>query len=207
MKRIAYGWQYKVYDLNNGRVRKIKLSGLVQYLKIFSQLPFQFLEAYREQQRVNRMGREANSYIFSILQTSVQSVLGNPLFLNESNYEQDKVITIGEVFENSSLSHQKHIINEYINLIYQTWKYGFSDCIFNFTINNGVVKDGKVIQLDFGEMITTKEGVKDMIQNKRWLKSFSYKTLPDDLKDYYAKVMSERLNLEELDRLWGTDLK
>lgn len=207
MKLIAYGWQYKVFDLENGRVRKIKLSGLVQYFKILSQLPFQFFKTYKEQQRVNQMEKEANNYILLILAPAIQPLLGNPIFIDESNYEQDKVTIVEEIFKNSSFDQQKQVIEEYIDLIYKTWKYGFSDCVFNFTVNNGVDKDGKVIQLDFGEITTEKEKVTSMIQNKRWLKSFSYRILSEDLKEYYSKIMSERLNYSELNRLWACELK
>lgn len=154
------------------------------------------------------MEREANDYITPILHLPISSLLGNPIFISESSYEQDKVRILDEVFNDISFDQQKQIIKWYIDLIHITWKYGFADCVFNFTINNGFDKSGRMIQLDFGEITSEKSKMETMIKNQRWLKSFSYKTLKsDELKSYYSKIMSEELNVAKLNQLWGSELK
>ncbi|MEN9337935.1 MAG: hypothetical protein RIQ41_249 [Candidatus Parcubacteria bacterium] len=208
MKLIASGWQYKVYDLENGRVRKVKASGLFQYIKILSHLPFQFIEAYKEQQRVNRMERQANDYIRTILHLEISRALGNPVFISQSDYEQDKVRVLYEVCKDASFEQQKEIIKSYIHLIHTTWNYGFADCIFNFTLNNGTNDRGDLLQLDFGEITTEKDDVEEMIRNQRWLQSFSYTTLvSNELKDYYSTTMSEELTFAKLNESWRSKLK
>ena len=65
-------------------------------------------------------------------------------------------------------------IDKFIELIFECWKEGFSERVFNLTINNGVDKKGNVIFIDFGELTFKKKNVKKAIKTKRWEKSKSF---------------------------------
>lgn len=211
MKKIGRGWQYVVYDLGNGRVRKERQSSLLQYLFIcrdtfFEAWGFPFLHARREQKRVCRDEQEAVAHLKS-LRNFDWSLLGNPTFISDSVYEQDKVTDLDTVFKNASLEEAKAVFDKFLALLYKTWEYGFSDKIFNFSINNGLSKTGEVIQLDFGELCFDKDSVREKIKNQYWLKQSSYRRLQrGELKEYYRNIMNPELLLQKLDELWGRKL-
>ncbi|MDB5194734.1 MAG: hypothetical protein JWN50_748 [Parcubacteria group bacterium] len=211
MKKIGRGWQYVVYDLENGRVRKQRYSPVLQYLKISKDLLtetkfFPFFEARSEQRRMRRDEENAVAYLKD-LKDFDWKLLGNPHFISDGVYEQDKVTDLNEAFKGVTIEEGKKIFNTFLALTYATWEYGFSDKIFNFTINNGLTKNGEVIQLDFGELEFDKEEMRRHIREKCWLERYSYWSFPKgELKDYYVTMMNPEVMERKLDEVWGIKL-
>ena len=211
MKLITTGWQYKVYDIGNGRVRKIKFSGLAQYKKILlktSGFPHSLILAYKRQKQIRKIEESSNLYISTILQNLDPSLLGNPTFLSDSNYEQDKVVTVQDYLKTASVEEGKRIIDAYVNNIYTFWGYGFSDCVFKVGNNNGVNSGGNVVQIDFGELITEKAKVEKLITDQAWLKDYTGKRLPEgEIRNYHNETLSKNLTIQKLNEVWGSHLK
>ena len=212
MKQISRGWQNVIYDLGNGRVLKKRSSLLKQYMFIRSEEirkgePHSVFRVVTDILRVNRANDRANRYIRKILHRMDTEIIGNPDFLNKSDYEQDKVVVLREILYSSSVDYAKELLDKYVNLIHKTWQYGFSEAMYNFLGNNGINKNGDVIQSDFGELILDKDVVAQKIRNKRWLKTTSFKNFPEgEVKDYHRTIMDKRMTLENLDRIWGKNL-
>lgn len=205
MKPIACGWQYIVYDIGNGRIRKVKHQKWTQYFYIFTQLVFQkfwnpvtLLKYIKsEVRRVNNAEKYSNEYIKKLLHVIPNELLGNPIFINDSDYEQDKVIILEELLNSKSI---KETLNKYINLIHILWGYGLSENVFRFSANNGMNKDGDVVQTDFGEITHDKNIVILDIKEKRWTRYAKY--LNREIKEYYLKRMDEEITIEKLNKLW-----
>ena len=125
MKFIRNGWQYSVWDLENGRVKKKKLSKIVQFFIIFRQTNYYFSKIISEQNRVNEQEKISNEYIISNLKTINTEIIGNPLFIDRYSYEQDKVVILGDILKNCSPDKGIMLIDQFIDLIYKTWEYGF----------------------------------------------------------------------------------
>lgn len=211
MKKIGKGWQYTVYDLNNGRVRKQSYPTIIQYLYILSDTLFAkwniFVEAWKGMHRVRMMEKVSNEYIKTILPIFDAKLLGNPVFLDDG-YEQDKVVILDNILKNCTIEVGKKIFDAYVRLIHTTWQYGFADSVFNFTTNNSWDEQSEVAQIDFGELVLNKADVEKDILNKRWLRNASYTFFPNgELKDYYFNLMEQEMTLEKLDKLWGMKLK
>jgi len=210
MRKIGQGWQYTVYDMDNGRVRKQTYSPVLQYLYILKNNIFNwsiFSEAKKGMHRVRKMEKASNDYIQSILPRLDSGLLGHPTFFTDG-YEQDKSIILGDILKKCSLSEGKEIFDSYIELIYNTWRYGFADTVFNFAVNNSLNMDHNVIQIDFGELIFDKSEIEQNIKNKSWLRSASYTMFPEgELKSYYRNLMERKLTLEKLNKLWKSKLK
>ncbi len=213
MKLIGRWWQYEVYDIGNGRVLKKRYSGLLQFLKIYSYLigvksMVSIAYAKSEQKRVTDAANFSEKYSKELLKQSSLAILGNPYFFAYGSYEQDYVTPLINILKKKSIEGNKKILSNYVSLIKETWGYGFADTVFNFLINNGIDENKRLIQLDFGEITTEKEKVKDMIRQKRWLHSSSYKRLySDKLKEYYEKIMEQELSKDELEELWGNKIE
>ena len=192
------GLTYNVYDMGDGRVLKKEKALFYQY---FLHLPFNHSPRY-----VHKHKRQAER-LMSVLGEA--DFLGRPKFLSSRSYTQDMVSVFDSYIETHSLEDNKHAIDVYIQHIFTTWSYGFSDIIFNFTRNCGVLSDGKVALIDFNEITFQKEIVAEKILAKRWLKAYSYwKDLQDEpLKAYYAKTMAEAMTLDNLDRYWKDNAK
>lgn len=208
MRKIGQGWQYIVYDLGNGRVLKKKYSNFSKFFfirakQIAKGQPYSMAEIIRSIYRVNKKALQSIQY-FKINQQSLDfKLIANPKFLNDINYEQDKITSLGELFKSCSISEGKEFFNQYAQFIHTTWQYGFSDTMFNFLGNNGINKNGDMVQSDFGELVFTVEEVKQLIKNKKWLNTSCFHTFPEgELKEYFKEVMEKEITEENLERFF-----
>ncbi len=152
---------------------------------------------------------DASQYICNMIlaHPELNYSFGNPIFENNGQYTQDKVLVLGDALRNCTLREGEDLIDNYIDLILLHWQYGLSERVFNFTANNGVDGQGRVILLDFGEITHNKEKISSRIAAERWLKSWSYKgDLPEQFKRYYQLRMKERLSNEVFEATWRTAL-
>ncbi len=210
MRLIGKGWQYKVFDLGNGRVRKLERPVHYRYWLILyrcllranrARLP----EVYEEMKLFRQRSAEAMAYIKSVYHILDKRILGNPVFLENNNYEQDKVRIVEDCFRDLSSRECEKIIDGYVDLLLQTWTYGFSDAVFNFTQNDGLDTDGAMVQVDFGEIALSKEMVRSHIMSQAWLRSWSFTRMQDrKIKDYFREAMADKVTISNLDSLWAS---
>lgn len=224
MKKIGEGLQYGVFEVegNSSRVKKIPLSDdeIAQKITLWinqrnqnsssSSPMFTFEEKF-----ISTLEEREHSYNFikQLIQKvpQVQNIIGNIEFFEDLVMEQDKV-SILRVYINDfslSLDFQKKIVDTFIELIFECWKYGFSDRVFNFTENTGINERGNLIQIDCGEIVYEKEDVEELIKTKRWLYSWSYtKDMQvEEVKEYYTQMMDKQMTKEDLDMYWRKNIK
>lgn len=202
-KKIGEGLQYNVYDIYNGRVSKITTSTFEKINTLKRWGNYDLSKIKKKIKSINKITPKSIKGVKSIPNFNF-NLIGNPFFKEKLNYEQDKVILLGKYFSAHSLQENKNIIDLYIKNIFVLWKFGVSDTVFNFTINNGVNKNGEVILSDIGELTFVKKDVAGYIKEKKWLKKWSLKDDISDLKlkSYIAKKFDEKLTLENLEKYW-----
>lgn len=206
MKKIAEGLQYKVYDRGNGRVLKIQTS-------VFDKI--RILRSWNIRNPITLVRSIFNAYL--ITYTSIRrlkktkgidwSIFGNPTFFGYSlNYEQDKVVTLSDFFKSHTTAENKAIIYAWISYVYNQWKYGMADTVYNFTVNNGIDSFGNVILIDLGELTFDMEVVRTHVSNKKWLTQWSFSQMEDsELKRYIEDVLSSKLTVESLNSYWNIE--
>ena len=133
---------------------------------------------------------------------SDKTLIGNPTFLEGVSYEQDLAIVIRPFFKTASFDDAKKIIDGYRDSIFELWKWGIYEKTFNFTINNGINHQGKVILIDFNEVVFTHQEATTWLLGNRWKTNWSRSKLPAQLRDYYDQVMGRAMTVENLDRYW-----
>jgi len=188
------GFIYDVYDLENGRVFKKQKPKFLQYFKHLYWAQHWPLHVERNQRRARKLADRLTD----------QELIGNPRFESKHSYTQDKVTLYENYIPEHSLEENKRAIDAYIASIYECWKHGFADTVFNFTHNNGFNSRGRSVLIDFNEITFDKAFVLEQIGMRRWLLSWSYrKKLPEGpLKIYYAESMNAALTKEALHRYW-----
>lgn len=216
MKLIGKGWQYRVYDIGGGRVRKIKRTAIDSFCRIFfmpkvikENRKFRFNPAlsYREMRRISRESDENIKKFREILSYMPAHLTGNLNFLNGINYEQDYTIPLLRYFEKHENGENKKVITQYAKLILELWQYGCSDSIFNFATNSGIDSQNRIIQIDIGELDLEKDIVAEKVRSKKWLTQPSYVFhLSDDMKRFFAGEMDRYLTIENLGKYWGLKL-
>ncbi len=186
------GFTYNVYDLGDGRVLKKEKPRLQQY---FLHLPFKHSPRYVRTHRL-RASRLMRSL-------ADKSIIGNPEQVTRRSYSQDKAVILDAYMAEHTLEENMKVLDGYVQSIFEAWKNGFCDIIFNFTRNSGIVRD-RVVLVDFNEVTFDKEEIRKLILSKRWLRALSFKQglREDALKEYYRKAMDEHMTVANLEHYW-----
>lgn len=207
MKKIGEGYYYNVYDLANNRVLKRQKSRFRIFLFILFSRKFK-PDFFREYKNVLSVIPTLQSLYRRIVESGFNlDLLGRPTFGKGIEYEQDKVITIRKFIKSYSDRETENLIESFIELMHELWKYGMSDEVYNFTINNAVDDNGRVILIDFNEVTFDKAKVESDIKNEIWLRRWSYTHLKPVAQRYYKKRMREELNTIKLNLLWGKSIR
>jgi hypothetical protein len=208
MRYLDSGLQYHVYDLGNGRVKKFQTSFLHKLKAIntyHGQSVFRHpLEALRFARGTYRSMKDALAGLHKHYDDIDLSLLGNPVLLDDHVYEQDTVIVFGEALKNSTSASAHELIDRYFDHLITCWQYGFSDSVFNFTINNGVNANGDVILIDLGEITWDKNEVAMLVARKELLQQYSFRSIENkNLRDYIHAECEKRLTKQSLEKAWG----
>ena len=180
MKKIGEGYYYNVFELNTDTVLKIVKSKLRIFLFIFFANKCNVSNTKQEYNKVLTSIPQLKTVYGKILKTiSDKSIIGNPLFINETDYRQDKVRELRNINDLNDQDFTK-VINDYINLLKKLWYFEVSDSVFNFSINCGYNKNEELVLIDFNEMSFDKKEIIDQIAEKVWMKRSSYVRLTQE---------------------------
>lgn len=207
MHQIGQGYYYNVYDLENGRVFKKRTSHLVRIKKLLKWYGKTLLKIVGILFLYPKHARAAHHSLIRSVKTSKLNlaIFGNPIFKTRFEYEQDKAIPLEDYFKNHTLDENKVRFDEYPLLLHALWKYGISDIVFNFTLNNGVsLKTNKLIYIDFNEFTDSKEKIREFIKTEKWCTQASLRDMPDgELKQHIILKMKEEITEDKLEQFWN----
>ena len=196
------GYYYDVYDLGNIKVRKIEKGFLKKITDAFIFEDRRILNWLGACYRIFT-GKKHILEVYAYMRDNVRlDMLGNPVFLKGIDYEQDKIELLETYLNRIPDEEAKKVIDRYIENIFESWRQGFSDRVYNFTINNGIDKNGDVILLDFNEITLSKDEVLKRIESKRWLRASSYIRLNPLHKEYYHQKMESSMTKVNLELFW-----
>ena len=203
-KFIGGGLQHRVFRISATRVRKVPTTRAQKIALIKTWSPRDAKEIWRLVRQAEHITKYDLPKIRKIAEGRNLALLGHPKFLSNLRYEQDYAVKLESYFAQHGLVQNKRMIDKYIESIIAAWRLGFSDMVFNFTKNNGVLKNQAVF-IDLGEFVLEKARVQELIREKKWLKQWSYTHLEDQrLKKYFARQMKKKLTLQRLEREWGS---
>lgn len=205
MKKIGEGYYYNVFEINTDRVVKVIKNKFRIYIFIFFANKLNISNTEKEYKTVlSSIPNLKNTYTKILTSLSDKSILGNPAFLNNTDYKQDKAKELRNINDLKELDFKK-VINDYTNLLKKLWSFGISDSVFNFSINCGYNKIGELILLDFNEMTFDKSEVNNQITNKVWLQRVSYLRLTTDKQKVFEKIMNKEITVEVLEKCWARE--
>ena len=95
-------------------------------------------------------------------------MLGNPTFLDDGSYLQDKAVVLKDKLKGfgGDINENHKIIGKYIHFIVDSWRNGFSERTYNFTMNNAY-NHKEVILIDLGEITFSKKSIENNIEEER----------------------------------------
>ena len=198
MKKVGEGWQYSVYDLENDRVFKKFHSTVKLYWVILKDVfPFKDDSLLKVPSFAKSSKTKALASFKIIKQNKIPaSWIGNPKFLNDLDYEQDKAKPLHEVFGNYSTEEIKKIIDKFIIFNKKLLELGVIDKSFNITKNFGLNKSGEIILIDIGELFDNPERIKKQILDRAWDKPYVAGCIADlSAREYFIAQMDQNFEI------------
>ena len=202
MEKIGQGLQFDIYAYGD-KVIKRPTSKFQMCSKLLLWTPNLWVRPFKLKSELIKAIQRRKYSIENIQKVKINlELLGNPIF-RKNEIEQDYVNVLGS-YLNEDINKSKIWVDKFIDLIFECWKYGFSENIFNLTANNGVDKFGKVIFIDIGELTFEKNDVEKTIRIRGWENSWSfYSDLNKEIKAYYQEQMRTQLTLKNLNKYWS----
>ncbi|MFA6295397.1 MAG: hypothetical protein WC666_03160 [Candidatus Paceibacterota bacterium] len=194
MKKIGEGWQYSVYDLGNGRVLKKFHSFFRSYWVILKTIfPFKDDSLTMVPDFSRSMKRKALVSFEILKRKNIPSEwLGNPKFINELDFEQDKAKPLHEVFENSDTEKIKQIIDKFVVFNSQLLEKGVIDKSFNITKNYGLNEKGEIVLIDIGELFDDLNLIKRQCIDRAWDKNYVAGCIGnEEARKYFVQEMDK----------------
>jgi|SRR3989338_223100 len=199
MKKIGEGWQYTTYDLGNGRVLK-KFHSLpkIYWVILKDIFPFHDDPLYKLPGFARASKRKAKASFEILKKKSIPPAsIGNPKFLENLDYEQDKARPLHNVFEKSDTATIKSIVDQFIILNKQLLEKGIIDKSFNITKNYGINEAGELILIDIGELFDSLERIRNQIIRRAWDKHYVAGCIKnEEAREYFIKKMDENFGLK-----------
>ncbi len=203
MTKISDGYYYEAYDLGNGKVLKKKKSfmDIAKAIKGASNMSFvsNIYKTYshiRYCEKVTRLVKNS---------TLPRQLLANPHFINTTDYEQDKVTLLMDYFASHTLEENRIIVDKYFDLIKEFLCHGIHDNVYKFKNSYGISNEGKVVCIDFNEMVFSKVKVLELAQTEEWRTQAQFTKFPEgELKDYLGAKFREVLTPTIINQYWDT---
>lgn len=203
-KRLGGGLQYSVYQISESRVRKVPAS-LLQKISFCVACGYPLRTIQESIREVDALARTSIAELKARGSALPRELLGNPTFEEGIEYEQDLITPVGTYIQNKPLDVKKRIFDGYVENTLALWDYGIAEEVFNFTVNNGVTEEGKVILSDLGELCFAKDDIAELIEQKLWLTQRSFKEIRQSDRDFSVYIESEmekHITLAELNKRW-----
>lgn len=204
LDKIGEGWQYKVYRKDN-KVIKIPKNNLEIIKTIITDYPRLLLHPLDLYSKLKWIKEERRKSLERLKDSNLpKEILANYSF-EDKRIIQSEVTPIKQILDESNISRQRRIIDDFIEFTIKCWKFGFSEKTYNFTVNHGVDEKGNIVLMDFGEITFSKERIKHDIENQVWLDKHAYnERISKELKPYFKKQMSDRLTVNKLENMFGS---
>lgn len=202
MKKIGTGFYYDVYDLGNGRVRKIPRSQIAQFFQLFQWYygrPKTLLKELLKTPFTKRKMEEQHQVSQKVI-SIVPQYFGNTIF-NGYVCEQDKATPLNVVMNTFSEEQCIEYCKQYAYLVQVLWKYKIGEKIFNFA-NAGINSSGELVFLDTNEYTFDRVEAESKIISKRPLRASSFKRLPESLKPAVREIFEREFSVAKFNSLW-----
>ena len=198
MKKIGEGWQYSVYDIGNGRVLKKFHSWPKAYWVILKTIfPFGDDSLWKIPGFIEGAKRMANTS-FEILRRKhvPKEWIGNPKFVSQYDFEQDKVQPLHDVFEKADSSKARETIDKFVEFNKRLLAIGVIDKSFNITKNYGLNEEGEIVLIDIGEIFDDQIKIERQRRNRAWEKYYVARCIKGaEERDYFIKEMDKNFGI------------
>lgn len=193
MKKIGRGWQYTIYNLENGRVLKRYNTLLEAYMVMLKDSIVHFRIPVINFYHYYLEGRALA--LCSLKKISEQPLelwmFGNPRIIGMYEYEQDYTESLASCLGRVTSENGERIIDKFITFTKLLHSYSLIEKNFNIGDNFGINREGDVILIDIGEIIFKETEVNIQLAKRVWAAPDVLSHIPISLHEYFVNQMDK----------------
>jgi hypothetical protein len=202
---IGQGLQYKVYQISDDKVFKLP-NNKKQKIEVLKN--WQITDEKEISKFINKTRMLQSISCEYLIDNPVDlDLFGNPEIYMDHSYKQDKLIIPSYQLDIANNEVILKVIDDFLVLSQEVWKFGLYDTVMNIFINCGYNKNGKLVFCDFGELTKSFERAKKQIKEKNWENSNNISKIPNNLKKEVINRIEKVYTLENLTKHWKINLR
>ena len=210
MRLRKEGWQFKIdyhkdYVIKTPKTYAEIRKSVSNYLKFIGKSQKEELDRL-----TNKAINDYNTSLKIIKKSNVpKSLLGDITFLKNGKIKQKRAVVLGTRIKNlikkDKTNEIKLLIDKYIILTLELWKYGIYEKVYNFTINNGIIKN-KIVLLDLFELTKDIKLIKKQLKNRTWERAYHMKYVLKEIVPYFKREARKNFTYKNFNKLWESNL-
>lgn len=200
MEHIGSGWQFDAYAKDD-RVLKVPISPLKMAARVMRSYPSLVGRPFGLLVKIRELLEDRDAVLTELSGREVDRELLANFHQEGGRYLQDRVSPLGDVLKEGRLD-PYWLMDRYVQSIRMGWASGVAETSFNFTVNHGLNKRGRVVIIDVGELSFDKAEIAHLVKARFWEKAFSPSTLPEPVRDYLFRAMDRDITVDRLSREW-----
>lgn len=203
--RITHGWQCRVYVYPN-HVIKTRRPYKKARAAVKKWLHMEDFTGQAIRRRTLKIYSNLTKAKKAVEDSGVpRRILGDLKFLKHGRMWQRRAVPLRVRFANLSKKKDtqaiKELIDQYIDINHELWRYGVFESIFNFGRNNGVIKD-RVIFLDPFEQIYVKSSIEKRLRKKPWERWIEKADIPPSAQKYFKRICNQEFSVQKFRSIW-----
>jgi len=207
-EKIKEGWQFKVYVYEDYVVKKRRNFEEIRK-KVKEYRVFLRKDTKNVSEQAQKVLDDVDKSIKIVKNSNCPlELLGYPEFLENGDVKQRKATVLYDkllsLVEEGKIKEIKVLIDDYVKLVLELWKYGIYEKVYKFHKNSGIISE-RVVLLDFFELTDNPKEIENNLEKKkwkveRWLDECNFS---DELKKYFNKKCSDNFTIEKFRELWS----
>ena len=200
MRHIGSGWQFDAYA-SGSDVLKVPISSLRMSARVLRSYPALLWKPLQLGRKIERLMTERRAVLQELERRKVDPELLANFRRDRGRYVQDYVRTLEDILDEGKLD-PFWLMDRYVASILRGWKNGLAETSFNFTVNHGLNRRGRVVIIDVGELTFSREEALRLVESRFWEKAYSVAQLPGPVRDYLIRLMDRVITADRLQREW-----
>ncbi len=202
---ITSGWQVNVLIDGDYVVKEFK-----SYAESRERIAPYLRHKGKSEEEIDETARQAiddlkRSLEIVKISPSPRELLGNPVFLDDRGFRQDKatdcVLEIQTQLQNGSVGSAKRILDDFIDFNLVLWSYGIYEKTYKLD-NFGYV-GGKMILVDFLELSDDLDFIRRQLKANDWSRVCGRYGLPEMIDKYFVEEATRKLTVETFEKSWN----
>lgn len=162
------------------------------------------------EKRTKEVIAEVNRAVSFLKHSAVpRRLLADVEFLPDGSLRQRRAVVLGvrlrNLIKKKRFAEARGLVDKYIALNFELWRWGVFERIFKFSRNNGVIGK-RIVLLDPFELLYDRVEIEARLRQRPWRHWIQEAKFPKPIADYFRRVCDRALSVDNFRRVWRSSI-